>query len=87
MTNEDLELENEMLQNTIGRFATENSHLRRSTKRHYEAQRRLENAIRKHSTGACKCRSAKQCMNALSRLIPVNPRPIYKSRVRTKVSK
>jgi hypothetical protein len=65
---------------SVGRFAHENSGLRSSARKNHEARRRLENAIRRHTTRQCGCRTDRQCLAALARLIPVNPRPAYKSR-------
>jgi hypothetical protein len=70
---------------SLGRWAGENSHLRRSARKSYEAQRRIENAIRRHAIGECGCKTSRECLVKLSRLVPLKPRPKYGARV--KVSK
>lgn len=71
----------ESMQNSIGRFATENTTLRVGLKKNYEARRRLENAIRRHVTKDCGCRSHTACIVALGKLVPKHPRPAYKRRI------
>jgi hypothetical protein len=83
----EMEAELESLHGTVGRLIASDSHHRRSTKKHYEAQRRLENAIRKHASGACGCRNFRQCMIQLAKIVPMNPRPKYGARKKVKVSK
>lgn len=74
------------LRGSVGRFARENSTLRTSLRKHYEAQRRLENAIRRHVMKECDCRSHTACIVALGKLVPKQPRPVYKKRNAKKVS-
>ena len=77
-----MEAQLESLQGSIARYARENSTLRISLKKHYEAQRRLENAIRRHVLKECDCRSHTACIVALGKLVPKHPRPAYKRRPR-----
>lgn len=74
----------EELYGTIARFARENTTLRISDRKHYERARRLENAIRLHSTKGCKCKSQRECLTALARLVTLKPRPVYKMRGRNR---
>jgi len=69
---------------TISRFATENTHLRSDLRKHYEARRRLENAIRRHVTKQCGCHSHTACIVALGKLVPKYERVAYKKRHSTK---
>lgn len=68
------------LHSSIARFARDNSTLRISLRKNYEARRRLENAIRRHVIKECDCRSHTACIVALGKLVPKQPRPAYKLR-------
>lgn len=82
------QLEDELFEvgGTLSRLITSDSFNRRESRKYFERMRSLENAIRRHATGQCKCRNSKQCMAQLVKLIPLNARPKHgsKTRVRAK---
>jgi hypothetical protein len=82
---EELREELDVALGSIGRFAAENSWLRKDARKHYEKQRQLEDAIRRHAIGDCGCKTSRECLVKLSRLVPLKPRKKYG--VRVKVSK
>ena len=82
---EDLEAELRLVESSLGRFASENSHLRTALRKNYEARRRLEGAIRRHVQKECDCHNHTACIVALGKLVPKKPRPAYKKRHESKV--
>jgi hypothetical protein len=72
--------EREQLEHTLARYVSENSSFRRTSRKFYERTRTLENNIRKHAEGKCTCKTSQECVLALARMIPKNPRKIYKGR-------
>lgn len=44
-------------------------------RKQYNRIRRLENAVRQHAEGRCKCKSAHECISKLHNLVPMAPRP------------
>lgn len=84
---EALEESEDSLASSIARLHSSDSRHRKAAKTHYEARRRLENAIRRHTTGACGCRNQRACLSALARIVPVKPRPKYGKRIKVKAAK
>lgn len=41
----------------------------------YNRIRKLENMIRHHASGSCKCRGPNECMTKLYKLVPLEARP------------
>ncbi len=66
------------LEDSISRFAQDNSTFRQSFKKAYSRQVYLEDAIRRHSTGGCECLTEKECLARLYRLVPMSARKIGK---------
>jgi hypothetical protein len=77
------QLEDELFEvgGTLSRLITSDSFNRRESRKYFDRTRSLENAIRRHATGQCKCRNAKQCMSQLVKLVPLKPRPKYGNKV------
>ena len=44
-------------------------------RKQYNRIRKLENAIRQHAEGRCKCRGPHECISALHKIVPLDPRP------------
>lgn len=73
-----LEEQNLQLGDSLARYASENSSLRRREKKYLKKTIRLENAIRLHATKQCSCANPEECLAKMYRIVPLKPRTTKK---------
>jgi hypothetical protein len=71
----ELEKSNDELSARVARLAHSDHRNRRDARKNYEALRLLENEVRLHTYGQCACRSWRECIVRLGRMIPTKARP------------
>lgn len=62
------------LESELARWRTSATYAKQEADDLYDKRRALENAIRRHASGECGCKSSGACMAKLVSLVPVNPR-------------